>query len=449
MEIKTVTETLILRQQPVAGSPPVMLPGGFPVRVTADDVLVQVNSHSEEWSSVIVDRGGGTGPNGYLKTAYIVTRTLTPKPLTQAEFARLCAVAAATFEIDLAYLLALARIESGVKWDDQRGEIKAEVYDNQGATGPFQFMPSTWDDLVRQLGQSFFIRSVDIIDPTSQATLAAFLSNDGMMRHQAKFGGLPSPSELYLYHLFGAGAAQKVLAGNGTDRIDALLMAAHGNQNTVDAILAGNGSLLATSGVPRTRDGVLDEVAGRLHKAYVANAPLLANAPSWWPSSIPQTVDGATGNAPWLTVAQGQEGQTETPGPFHNPRISEYLSTVGFPSGTADETAWCAAFVTWCLLNSGDATAVSTAKKFKSSFAADWLKLPNKLLEPAIGALAITKSYSADTTGHVGFVAGIENHYVRLIAGNQRPAGQAGPECVCEKRFPRGDFVGFRWIQQS
>jgi uncharacterized protein (TIGR02594 family) len=443
MSFVSVKVSVVLRSQPVDGSPPVKLAGGFSVRVYPEDILLNVQDHPGGWSEVTIDSGGGGGPRGFVKTSYLVTKTIAPKDVSLNEFANLCAIASATFRVDLAYLLALARTESGTAWT--ANAIEAKIFTNAGAKGPFQFIQSTWDDLVKQVGASFYIRSEDIVNPMSQAVLAAYLANDGISRHQAKFGGLPSPAQLYLYHFFGWPAATKVLAGKGSDRIDALLMAGYNNQGQVDAILNGNASLLMSSGLPRTLDGVLDEVSARLFAAYSANATLLANAAAWWPQTAaqPATPGGPT---PWLQTAAGEMGQAEKPGATDNPRISGYLETVGFPPGRPDETAWCAAFVCWSLLTCGDATAAATAKKYKSSFAAEWMKLPNVLLEPAIGAIGITKPYSTDTTGHVGFVKGVQNGKVLLLAGNQRPAGSPGPDQVCEKEFPRSDFVGFRWV---
>lgn len=445
MDYKAPRVSRLLRSQPADGSPPVMIPGGVAVRVHPEDVLINVvEDPTNGWSAVTVDSGGGFGPSGYLKTDDTVTKTIEGKSVSLIDFTKLCAEAAVTFNVDLAYLLALSRTESGIHWDIAANTIKASVYDAVGATGPFQFIPKTWNDLVKQVGSSFYVRSIDVVDPKSQAVLAAYMANDAINRHQTKFGGLPSPAQLYLYHLLGWPAALKVLAGMGNDRIENLLMAVYNNDTTVDAILKGNQSLLMSSGLSRTLDGVLDEVTGRLLEAYTANAGLLANPQTWWPLAVAKPA--VPGNAAWLATATTEIGQTETPGPSANPKISEYLSTVGFGAGQSDETAWCAAFVCWCLENCGDATAKATAKKYRSSFAADWLKLPNTVLEPAPGAIGITKPYSADTTGHVGFVKSFVDGKVLLLAGNQKRPGSTGPDEVCEKNFPRSDFVGFRWV---
>jgi uncharacterized protein (TIGR02594 family) len=441
-----VNSPVVLRTLPDGGSPPVMVPGGDKVRLNLDDVLLSVaDSANADWVQVEVDNGGGRGFKGFIKRTFLAKRDIKGKAIAQNEFARFCAVAGVTFNVDVAYLLAVARMESGGFWNDAQGIIPETVYDGGGATGPFQFMPKTWTDLAKQIGDTFFIRLIDILDPSSQATFAGFLANDGISRHEGKFGGLPSPSELYLYHFFGTPAALAVLGGKGSDRVDALLLALYGNQAKVDQILTQNKNLLTTGGIARSRDGLIDEVAGRLHGAYAANATLIANAAAWWPLNK-TGLSTATGPTPWLTTAQGKIGVAEAPGPANNPEISNFLSTVGFGAGQPDSTAWCAAFVCWCLLNCGDATAEATAKKYRSSFAKDWLKLPNDLLEAAVGAIGILKKQTADTTGHVGFISAVNGTNITLLAGNQHVPGANLPDQVCERAWDRAEFVGFRWV---
>ena len=442
MEILAVTSRTKLRTDPAEDSPFVMQ-SGLPVAVFPFNVLASSQDVGGGWSMIVMDTGGGVGPKGFLPTAKIVTKTIKGAAIEQKAFAAICAGACTSFGVDLPYLLAVARTETRTSWNDATGMIDANVYRNTGASGPFQFITSTWEGLVKELGAQFGIRLSDIIDPGKQAALAAYTTKDAMSRHQISFGGLPSPAELYLYHFFGWPTALKVLKGAQTDRIDSLLMAVYNDQARVNQIMTGNASLLQTSGMPRTLAGVIDEVAGRLQQSYEQNLPLLLDAPSWWPGTS-QPVRG--GAAPWLGVALGEEGQSEVPGPSGNPRIAEYLTTVGFGAGTSDETAWCAAFVSWCLRNSGDAAAADTAKGLSDrSFAKSWLNLKDVVLTPVQGAIGITKPYSTDTTGHVGIVAEVQEKGVMLLAGNQRPPGGGGPDTVCKKFIPLVDFVGFRW----
>ncbi|MGV8831780.1 MAG: CHAP domain-containing protein [Devosia sp.] len=440
MEILAVTSRTKLRTTPAEESTFVMQ-SGMAVAVFPFNVLASSQDVGGGWSKIVMDTGGGVGPEGFLPTAKIVTKTIKGAAIEQTAFAAICAGACTSFGVDLPYLLAVARTETRTSWKD--GIIAADVYRDTGACGPFQFIKSTWEGLVRELGAQFGIRLSDIIDPGKQAALAAYTTKDAMSRHQISFGGLPSPAELYLYHFFGWPTALRVLKGAQADRIDALLMTVYNDQARVNQIMSGNASLLQTSGMPRSLAGVIDEVAGRLQQSYEQNLPLLLDAPLWWPGTS-RSVGG--GPAPWLDLGLAEQGQSEIPGPSGNPRIAEYLTTVGFGAGTSDETPWCAAFVSWCLRNSGDAAAADTAKNLSDrSFAKSWLGLKDVVLTPVPGSIGITKPYSTDTTGHVGIVAEVQEKGVLLLAGNQRPPGGAGPDTVCKKFIPLVDFVGFRW----
>jgi uncharacterized protein (TIGR02594 family) len=206
--------------------------------------------------------------------------------------------------------------------------------------------------------------------------------------------------------------------------------------------IRNNGSILGTVGDANTGEKVLTIIANRLHDAYQQNAPLFKDAPDWWP------LPAAGAAAPWLNVAQQEIGQEEASPP--NPRISGYLEAVGFPPGTANSVSWCAAFVCWCLKNSGDAAAVATVAKYHSSFAKDWLDLPVQLLEPRVGAIAVKRAQSKDVTGHAGFVNAIEaDGSISLLAGNQGGSQNGGKDRVCIINFPRESFLGFRWVGES
>ncbi|MEN3149099.1 CHAP domain-containing protein [Neorhizobium sp. IRAMC:178] len=443
MDSLSVRMSTRLRQSPHGDSPSVIYEQN-PVTLYPAHVLTssEPTAADPQWSQVTVDAGGGIGPTGFVPTERVVTKKLSGEKISQRDFAALCASACSSFSVDLSYMLALARTETRQFWKGV--DIAAEVYDGDGACGPFQFQPKTWIGLAKEIGVSLGVRLVDILSPSKQAALAAYTVKDAITRHQVSFNGLPSPAELYLYHFFGWPAAIKILAGAQSDRIDALLMGVYNDNVRVQKILEDNGSLLLASGTPRTLAGVIDEVAGRLQQSYEANVEILKDAPDWWP--LPQAPQQGGGAAPWIDIGKAEIGQSEVPGPTGNPKIAEYLSTVGFGAGTSDETAWCAAFLCWTLVNSGDAAAAAAAKALPNrSFASAWRNLPKIVVGPAVGAIGVTKSYSRDTTGHVGIITELKDGGVMLLSGNTRPPGGGGPDCVCEKFFPLVDFVDFRW----
>ena len=440
MDYDTVSAPVVLRINPSKSSPEVM-DGSDPVIVFENASLVDIENIDGSWSRVTVDSGGGVGFSGCIQTKHISHVSFTPSDIFQKDFAQLCASASSSLLVDLGYLFALARTESREFWSGD--VIKAGVYRDSGASGPFQFIPSTWEGLARQVGTTLGIRLIDSVFPAKHAILAAFTIRDAISRHQITFKTVPSPAALYLYHLFGWPAATKLLAGGANERVDDLLSLAGVSDEIVQKIMNGNSSLLRTSGgMSRTLAGVLDEAAGRLQQSYQENAPLLTDAPDWWPLHIGQAADAA----PWLDQARNERGQTEVPGNPSNPHIVEYLKAVGFGSDATDETPWCAGFVAWCLINSGDAKAAAIAHSLPNrSFASAWLNLENVLPGPSVGAIGITKAYSRDTTGHVGFISEVRDDGVVILGGNQRPPTGAEAICVSERFFPSSDFVGYRW----
>ncbi|TCA08576.1 TIGR02594 family protein [Rhizobium leguminosarum] len=440
MDYDTVSTPVVLRINPSKTSPEVM-DGSDPVMIFESASLVAIEVVDGTWSKVTVDTGGGVGFTGHIQRKHIAHVTYTPIDIAQKDFAQLCASACSSLLVDLGFMFALARTESREFWADD--VIHAEVYRYTGASGPFQFIPSTWEGLVRQVGSALGIRLIDSVFPAKQAVLAAYTIRDAIGRHQIAFGTVPSPAVLYLYHLFGWPAATKILAGGENERVDDLLRLAGVSGEIVQKIMDGNSSLLKTSGgTSRTIAGVLDEAAGRLQQSYQENAQLLTDAPDWWPLHIGQAAE----DAPWLDRAREELGQTEVPGNPSNPHIVEYLKAVGFGSDARDETPWCAGFVAWCIINSGNQQAAGVAQSLPNrSFASAWLNLENVLPSPAIGAIGITKAYSRDTTGHVGFVSEVRDDGVMILGGNQRPPTGGESICVSERFFPSSDFVGFRW----
>lgn len=111
-----------------------------------------------------------------------------------------------------------------------------------------------------------------------------------------------------------------------------------------------------------------------------------------------------------ISVAIGELGTKEILGDEHNPRILEYLKSVGLPG--RDEIPWCAAFVNWCLKEAGfNGTGKGLAKSYLS-----W----GMECGPSIGAIAIMNRGVDHTKGHVSFVLQDNGDFVYTIGGNQR-----------------------------
>src|SRR5437868_4734207 len=98
---------------------------------------------------------------------------------------------------------------------------------------------------------------------------------------------------------------------------------------------------------------------------------------------------------PWMQYALQEYGEREVPGPQSNPRILEFLRSVGNNGG--DETAWCSAFANWCMTQAGiRGTGMANARS--------WLTWSNYCLaRPAYGAVTIL--WRGSPNGWQGHVA--------------------------------------------
>lgn len=99
----------------------------------------------------------------------------------------------------------------------------------------------------------------------------------------------------------------------------------------------------------------------------------------------------------------------------------------------AKVTAWCAAFVNWCLKEVG-------APYLNYATAKSWLKFGTEVSAPVYGCVTIIKPQSSTGggTGHVAFYVRHKGNKVVLLGGNQSRR-------VKESDFKETDVLGYRW----
>jgi uncharacterized protein (TIGR02594 family) len=136
--------------------------------------------------------------------------------------------------------------------------------------------------------------------------------------------------------------------------------------------------------------------------------------------------------------AEYKRGVHEVPGPGANPRVLEYFkatSLKGNPLASSDETAWCSAFVCWCLEQSG-------IRSTRNTMARSWLQWGTPMpldKEPPYGAVAIFwRGVPQGASGHVGFYAGREGGQLWILGGNQFNS-------VSLAKYPAMRLLGYRW----
>lgn len=96
-----------------------------------------------------------------------------------------------------------------------------------------------------------------------------------------------------------------------------------------------------------------------------------------------------------------------------------------------DKTAWCAAFVGYCLKRAG-------LTHSGSLLARSYLKWGFECSIRPYCIAVFSRPEAEVWQGHVGFVQGFGNGEIRLLGGNQH-------HCVNVRTFPRSRLLGTRW----
>jgi uncharacterized protein (TIGR02594 family) len=136
----------------------------------------------------------------------------------------------------------------------------------------------------------------------------------------------------------------------------------------------------------------------------------------------------------WMRVAENEVGTRETPsGLTDNPRIVEYQRATRLDEqALCDETAWCAAFVSFCLEQSGQ-------KNPRFAMARNYLKYGD-IVKPAdaqFGDILVFRRGKDSNHAHVCFyVLDLGGDY-EVLGGNQRNS-------VCFSHESKVDLLGIR-----
>lgn len=300
------------------------------------------------------------------------------------------------------------------------------------AFGPFQFLQSTWDGLVAAVGAQLGIESADISDVRKQAVMAAVSFKK--YRRKLEVAGLDAtPSSLYLCHLLGGGAARACL-GRPRQRIDRVLADFYASTSLgagfADRIISANPFLKNEQGNPRTVDGVLSVIGQSVERCEGSYLALKGKA----------TVGNDAGMPRWLRIAfdQMNQGVQEIPGAAHDPAIVSYLASTSIgPEYHKDETAWCSAFVNWCIEQSG-------LQGTNGANARSWVEYGDAVEVPEQGDIVVFwREHPNSAFGHVGFFLDEDDDHIQLLGGNQTKP-ESGLGAVCIKAYPRRQFLAYR-----
>lgn len=235
--------------------------------------------------------------------------------------------------VDFGYLLAQARLESGL---DPHARARTS-----SATGLYQFTGQTWlgtlarhgadhgldwaGDAVGSAASDPALRSRLLAmrhDPQLSALLAGDLANDNRVALSTTLGRDPDNAELYLAHFLGADGAGRFLAGLAADP-DASAAAL-----LPKAAAANRAIFFSANGAPRSLSGVMDLLRSRLEAAG-SGSPLPPLSGSWAMAATPY-------GAPSALDLPG--AQTMQPVPTGGPMAQEFqqaAANAGSPGGPA------------------------------------------------------------------------------------------------------------------
>lgn len=114
-----------------------------------------------------------------------------------------------------------------------------------------------------------------------------------------------------------------------------------------------------------------------------------------------------------LEAALKEFGNKEVTGLLHNAEVVKYFKQIGATYIKDDETAWCAAFVYWCLMKAG-------RMYDKKLNARSFLNYGVSTKKPAVGDIVVLwRVAKASPYGHVGFFIRELNGFIYILGGNQ------------------------------
>lgn len=134
-----------------------------------------------------------------------------------------------------------------------------------------------------------------------------------------------------------------------------------------------------------------------------------------------------------IDAALHEYGLAAIPGDVDNAEVVKYFTEINATWVKDDDTAWCAAFVNWCLMKA--------RQKYSSALnARSFMSYGIETNDPVLGDLVVLWRISRDSVyGHVGFFVTQKGEHVYILGGNQ--SGE-----VNVKRFPKYQVLGYRAI---
>jgi len=370
------------------------------VRVIAPDTSVHVGFARRDW----------------LRAQTVLSR------FVLEEFAQSCLDVARRYGASAHFLLALADAETGM--------ANTAVSGAGDSFGPFALTSAEWkannDSVETGFGDD------GRFNPVAQSAVAARLVVK-LTQEAREFlpdKRLATSEELYLARIFGPESLKTLLDDGAQNKTVHKALTSVASVD-VEATFARRPGLLTTGiKVKDLRKSIVDKLTAGFE---IAVALILKVEPDL--SIGPDEASEDADNVPWMSKAKQELDKNIKEFPAgSNPEIEKYFidTTLG---RQPDDVAWCGAFVSWCIKQSGGAHTPIVL----SARAADWLKNGQGLAGPQYGAVVVTKPLAAKSSGHVGFAVSWDASKVTILGGNQGDA-------VSLRDFNIADVRGWRMV---
>lgn len=358
------------------------------------------------------------------------------------------------------YLIARALLEKSPL------ENCTPLVEGSEAVGPLQVSPGEWKKFIvdgNELQVGYGLHDYD--DYLMQVWGAGFTAyTDGKAITKVKQDNgvgsdtdppLPSYLELYLTYLTSSAKAAVALAGAASSAQDEGQETV-GAQENPDKGSKLNEFLKAKCGLADADIATLFKSRSKFTGTNDANSKTVGEFVSAVTDALNQALTDAfdlikkhapealfpvgSGRAPWFDVAlaEKQKGIKEP-----NPRILEYFNAIHFDTNTT-KTPWCAAFVSFCMLKSGNQKVAASVPNLAPARAATWREWgetlpPNSTEIPQGAVVVLSPTEKNDGSGHVSFFVRGDKKTVTLLGGNQSDA-------VKESTYSRSRVVAIRWM---
>jgi uncharacterized protein (TIGR02594 family) len=118
-----------------------------------------------------------------------------------------------------------------------------------------------------------------------------------------------------------------------------------------------------------------------------------------------------------------------------NPVIVSFFDATTLRKPNGDQTAWCAAFVNWCIVRGREdrPDAVSLLKPTRSAASSTFRSWGQPTSDPKAGDIVVFKHKQESWRGHVVFFLGRSGTSISDLGGNQMPSRARLPNCTYER----------------